>query len=249
MGDQVIDPKPDQDPPPSNDNVPGWISGVPDEFKERDEVKSHKTVGGFVKESLDDRAAHAELKTKIETAIFKPGENATDEEKLTFRTSMGVPEKPEGYNLTNGDVEHSPEFETWFRGVAHEIGMSQEEVTNLVPRFDAYMEGIVEGVAEAKEKAVTDAEASLKTEWGSQYPENIEFTRRGFERFFEKDEAFKGFLEEGGLGNDPRLLKMVFKFGKAMGDDWSPSGTVRTIQDVKQNKFTYPNSPAPPNKE
>ena len=163
MSDQVIDEKIDQ-VPDDDKNVPGWVSGVPDEFKERDEVKSHKTVGGFVKESLDDRVAHAELKTKMETAIFKPGETATPEDIKTFRTSMGVPEKSEDYNLKNGEIEHSPEFETWFRGTAHELGFTKEQAESLVPRFDTYMEEIITAGAEAQKKAKADAETSLKTE-------------------------------------------------------------------------------------
>lgn len=207
----------------------GWRAGLSDDHKENEWAKQHGKVSDFFKDALqvkDDAVkAEADHTAKMKTAIFKPGENATPEDILAFRISMGVPEKPEDYSLTNGDVKHSPEFETWFRGTAHELGFSKEQVEGLVPRFDAYMEGIIEGVAEDQKKAVTEAKTKLVAEWGASYDENLEFTRRGFEHYFGSDEEFKGFLEEGGLGNHPLLLKAFHKVGRSIGDDWSLPGT------------------------
>jgi len=249
MSDQVNDT--DQGQGTDNQDTPslGWRSALPDEFKEHEAVKDYTKPGDFVKDAIADKAAHAELKTKMETAIFKPGENATPEDIIAFRTTMGVPEKPEEYDLSNGDVEHSPEMVNWFGPIAHKIGLTQEQVTGLVPDFDAFVMGLVEADAVAKEKAVADAEQALKVAWGTRYDEELEFTRRGFEHFFGKDSEFKGFLEKDGMGNHPLLHKAFNKMGRALGDDWSPASATTFNKEETKLGIVYDKSPDPPNKE
>jgi hypothetical protein len=232
MTDQVID-QTDQDLVPDNQKPSqGWRAALPDEFKEHDGVKDYAKVGDFVKDHLQIKADaeqfktdHDTLKTKLETAIFKPGEDATPEEISAYRKVMGVPDAPEGYEIPKSeDVEHDEKMLSWFRAEAHKAGLSQEQVAAFVPAWDSFVTGLGKELAEGAEDSAKKAEESLKAEWGADYDKNVEFTRRGFEHFVGEDDEMKGYLNETGRGNDPVLIKFIHKVGLAMGEDWSPSG-------------------------
>jgi hypothetical protein len=57
----------------------------------------------------------------------------------------------------------------------------------------------------------------LKQEWGDKYQANIELARSVVAKF--GDEQFTRYIEESGLGNDPRLIKMLAKAGMGLMED------------------------------
>jgi hypothetical protein len=216
----------ESNPEPSADTPAGWISGLPNELKEHEGVKGFKTVGEFAQDAVQVKADHADLKTKMEGAIFKPGEDATEEDKTAFRTALGVPETAEGYKFSAGEgVEHSKDMTTWFAQEALKAGLTAEQADSVVQSWDGLAKAQNEANVKAVEAAKSEATDTLKKEWGADYDKNVEFTRRGFDHFLGVDEETKGFLDKGGKGNHPLLIKLFHKVGVAMGEDWSPPGT------------------------
>ena len=230
MAGQVIDGNQDQD---QGGNDLGWRAGLPDEFKENDWAKTHGKVGDFFKDALQVKTDHDSMKTKMEGAIFKPGENSTPEDRAAFHKALGVPEKSSDYDFTAADgVLHDPKMIEWAQGTFHKANLSKEQAGVISQAWDGFMTEMEKANTEAQAAAKADTDTKLKTDWGSDYDKNRELASRAFAHFFEKDEAFKAFLDETEvgdppvkLGNHPVFLKGFHAIGLAMGEDFSLKGT------------------------
>jgi hypothetical protein len=222
----------------------GWRAALPDEFKNHDLVKNYTKPGDFVKDAVGFKTELDSAKTQLESAIFKPGDNATDEEKNAFYKALGVPEKPADYEFDKTEgLDNDPKMIDWARGVFKQANLTKEQGKLISTAWNGFVKGIQEQTAEAEkaetqkvETARQEAETKLKTEWGAEFDKNIEFTKRGFKKF--SDEEFDAFVDRTGIGNDPLFIKMIFKMGKAMGEDWSPRGS-DSLNKPKSSGFQY----------
>ena len=226
-----------------------WVDQMPTDLKTNEAFAGIKTIGDFGKSYLElkGKVSEAEgMKAKLETAIIKPGENATPEEKAAYNKALGIPDKPEEYEFPKGEgVEHDPKMTEWAQKVFHQAGLSKESAAIVSQAWDGFIQGIAQEQQAAIEKAKTDADAAMKKEWGADYDKNLEFTKRGWKKF--TDTEFDKFCDETGIGNNPALIKFVFKIGQAMGEDWSPASSQQHGVKPKEG-FVYDKTPAPPAK-
>ena len=203
----------------------GWRSALPDEYKEHEFVKTFTKPGDFVKSALEIKTEHDALKTRLEGAIFKPDDKATPEQREAFYRSLGKPDKATEYEFPKADgAEHDPEMVKWAQEAFHAANLNKEQAQAIGKAWDGFIDGMVTADKEAKEKAITDTEAKLKTEWMGDYDKNVELSKRAFKKF--ADQELIAFLEETGMGNAPLLTKVFANIGKAMGDDTSPQGAL-----------------------
>ncbi len=226
----------------------GWRAGLPDEYKNNETLAQFKTVGDFAKFHFDETgkaAAQAtELETKLAGAVFKPGDNATADEQAAFWRQLGVPEKADDYEFADTDgMENSPEMVNWARTAFHNAHLTKEQVAAIVPAWNTFAKGMGQAQADARENAKAGAEQKLRTEWGANFDANVESVRRAFKTLTDTD--LNAFLEETGLGNDLRLIKMMHTIHERfMREDSSPAGSGRPT-DSKAG-MRYDRSPAPP---
>lgn len=202
----------------------GWRSALSDEFKEHDFVKGFEKPTDFVKAALDIKTEKEGLETRMKNAIFKPGKGATDDEITAFRKAMGIPDKAEDYDFPSGDgVEHDEQMISWAQKVFHEAGLSKEQGALIGQAWDGFVKGLVEQQEQSSAEAIKTASDKLKEEWGADFDKNMEFTKRGWQKF--TDNEFDQFVDETGIGNHPTLIRFIFKIGQAMGEDFSgPAG-------------------------
>lgn len=179
------------------------------------------TKADFVKHAVEqDR--------RYKGAIPALPENATDEQKAEHRKAaaraLGVPEKiddykivypelPKGQALTDADKEKRAAWAKRF----HERGIPPDAASALVADFHAEMEA---AAADAARTVKTDREkmlADVRKEWGADYDANMKAAGKAL-RAYGGDEL-ADFLDETGLGNDPRMLKAFAKIGLQIGED------------------------------
>lgn len=209
----------------------GWRAGLPDEFKEHDWAKAHGNVGDFFKDALESKTNHDSLKTKMEGALFKPSENATDEERSTFYNQMGRPEKPDGYQYEDAKwPEETPELiqdafdkdREFYRDVFHEAGITQEQAKVLTSKGLERVKSLYEAGEKAKMDYQDKVKADLAKELGDGYDKFAELATRGYKKAGElagiQDDFIK-FMEDSRLGDNPMFLKVFSAIGKAMGED------------------------------
>jgi hypothetical protein len=225
----------------------GWRAGLPDDLKENDWAKQFGKVGDFFKDALNIKTQHAELNGKLEKAIFKPGEGAKEEEVKAFYKSLGVPDSKDAYELAKREGDDPRSLE-WFKDTAFKANLTPDQAKMISESFNTFADAFIaenEKLEEvAAEKARTKATEGLKQKWGAEFDKNLEFTKRGWNKFTNSD--FDKYAEETGIGNSPQLIEFIFNIGKVLGEDFTPK-SVNSVDTSKKGEWTYPNSPPPPN--
>lgn len=154
-----------------------------------------------------------------------PGENATPEELAEYAKAMGVPEKPDGYQITAKPVagyDVSDGDKAFLSGMTEKLheaiarGAKPAEIVNLAHQmyYDAAAEAAVAGL-EASANAALDGERENRELWGSQYETNIRLALAGAKHFFPgTDEQFDQLmgtkLETGHALFDHPLIQRMF---------------------------------------
>lgn len=201
----------------------GWRAGLPDDLKSHESFTPYKTVGEFAKAHIETAGKVSELEGKLGSAIFKPGDDATPEQREQFYRSIGKPEKPDAYEFPKAEgIEHDPKMVEWAQKTFHEANLNTDQAKAVSQAWDGFMGQMAKADQEARERAVKEAETSLKTEWGADYDKNCELAKRAFKTF--ADTELIAFLDESKLGNAPLLSKAFAKIGKLMGEDTGLSG-------------------------
>jgi hypothetical protein len=237
MGIEQVTPGADQ---AQNQQALGWRAALPDEYKDHEFVKTFQKPGDFVKSSLEIKAERDSLKTRLDGAIPKLPENATDQQKAEFRKAFGVPDKPEGYELKAlpADLKDLQPMTNWWSGVAHEIGLSKSQAQQT---WDKYAELAIQSHKEDQERRETERAAGmdvLKKEWGTNYDKNVEIVSRAEKQFGMPKE----WLEAHNAHNDPVLVRWTHKIGLAMLNDTIPQGTPPRGQSTQAGmQYKVPN--------
>ena len=156
----------------------------PDDWRQRLSDKDEKEL-----KQLERYASPAEvwkkareLEKKVSAGELKASvpfpEKGTPEEQTAWRKEMGIPEKPEAYDLTlaNGVVigdEDKPLVDEFLK-FAHSKHTPPDAVKATLEWFlGDYREGIQEKAAEAKAQKKQQAEDALRKEWGNDYRPNM----------------------------------------------------------------------------
>jgi len=137
--------------------------------------------------------------------------------------ALGRPESADHYNLEN----YNPEQTEYFRGLAHQLGLNNQQAEVL---FDAYAEsinGMQQQDAEAFEQFEVDNLKSLQSEWGDNFNSNLELARRAFMNFA-TPEAVE-VIEQTGLGNHPEILKVFSQVGALLQEDSILPGSSQAV--------------------
>lgn len=151
------------------------------------------------------------------TVVMPKDENDT-EGLAAFRTKLGVPDSPDGYELPvpeGGSEDFSKVASTWF----HEAGVPKAAAVSIAEKWNTHINELVTAQQdEAKLKAEQQLNA-LKTEWGDAYGKNAEFGRRGFQAYGSKAGLDENDLKalESTIGT-AKMLKLFHSLGESMSE-------------------------------
>lgn len=226
-----------------NDGLPTWMSSLPDEYKQNEVLAKYENIGDAAKDLVTFKSDG--------NLVRIPGEDASDEDRATFYSKLGRPEKHEDYKITKPadlpkDLPYTPEIESMFKQIAFDLNLSQGQASEL---HGKYYDLVKQGYAdEAKEedRVVEEAIGKLKDEWkGDDYKKNEAIAVRAFKKF---GEGFESLLDEKvgniRLGNHPTFLKLFNKIGSEVLDDSAGdrggSGSKDTDSDKAKAEAMYP---------
>lgn len=141
--------------------------------------------------------------------------------------ASGRPEKPDEYDFKRPDklpegISYDDDAEKNFRQWAHANGLNKRQATNL---YEGYVKHQVErhGAFHVSQvQARQEVENSLKREHGAQYEGFLTGARTAITQY--ADPEFRQYLEQTGLGNDPRMIRIFGRIGKEMGGETKLSG-------------------------
>lgn len=140
--------------------------------------------------------------------------------------ATGRPDTPDGYEFKAPelpqDLPYDKESEVNFRTWAHVNGLSKKQANAL---YDGYVKHQVErhaGWANEQRQYKAELEAKLQREYGNKL-ESVKQTA-GMVVRENADPEFHEFLNQSGLGNDPRMIRFMAKIGQQLTGDTKLKG-------------------------
>jgi hypothetical protein len=173
-----------------------WMAQIPVGDRGEDFAKLGSTFPEFAKNVRTIIKEHAELKAKVGP---KPG----------------VPEKPEGYAFTFPqdfpEELKRPEDTKGFAALALELKLDGKEAQRLVDFETARTVSARKAYADLQKENAKKVRDELQTEYKEKAEERLAGAFTLVEKFGGKE--LKDELDATGLGNNPRLIKMLVKIG------------------------------------
>lgn len=206
----------DPAPPPAAGAAPqDWRASLPPD------IRDAPTMGRFdAPEKL--AKSYLELESLVgRKGLIPPTDKDGPEVHARFRAALGVPEKPEGYDLKAPeglpDGLWSDDAAQGYAALAHKHGLTPAQAQGLAAEFMAMQAQAMPNPGEAMKAA----ETTLRQEWGAAYGAKVEHANRALRQFGGED--LVDLMAATGLGNDPRVVKMMAAIGEAMAED-TPAG-------------------------
>jgi len=157
---------------------------------------------------------------KMPRGVAVPPDGAPQADWDAFYTKLGRPATAEEYGI---DVK-VPEGLSWNKAAEskvlaklHARGLTKSQAQGVI---DDYLGLANEGrilSEQGKNQTIETASAAMRTEWGGLYDQNIALVQRIVNEF--GDDDFKNYLDDTGMGNDPRFLKWAYAVGRPMLED------------------------------
>jgi hypothetical protein len=204
------------DPKPGAGETKPWLEQV------SADIRTNELLGGI--ENVNDLAGkHIELAGKMDQAIFKPGEGATEEDVKAYREKMDIPETSEGYEIKRPDLPkglpYDEDLEKAALEVFHKAGMNREAAQMAM---DFYNNMVIEAYKQMEtdaEQARLDTKAQLTKDWGDELKPRVQKAERVLERFDSSSGDFKLRLEEKGLAYDPATYRFLNEIAQSVSED------------------------------
>lgn len=219
-------------------DAPDWVGTFSDDLKKN--VSRYKTPEEMAK-------AYVNLQSKLGNSTQIPGNDASDEDWATFYKRIGRPDSPDGYELAN--VERDANLpqdqqgaEQQFARAAHSNGLTKEQARRMWKYMLDSSAGMLNAINTSRKEGLQKAETDLRAELGTEYGSGLQLMKRVVGRF--ADEQARAALDEG-LGNDPRLIRMLINIGKVMSED-TLEGRVPTTREEaapEEGVLSYDHSP------
>jgi len=248
MADDVVvdgDPTPSPDPTPVPTPEPAnWRDAVTDP-EQRKVAERFATPGDAIKSVMD-------LRKRESSAIRLPGEDASDEDRASFRKAFGVPENAEGYEfavpegreVTDGDKAFQAEAALKFL----DADLSSAQAAKMTEWWNDMQTASEEAQVAANQKFVEDSVNALKEQWGDDYERNKTLANRALtEMAGENIEALTAKKMDNGqfLLDDPDVVRLFEKVGSEMSEsrigprvDESDRATLQEqAQDLQTRKW------------
>ena len=219
------DTPPVDDTPPADDTPPVIVGADdtppdPEQWRERyietrkGDDKMMKQLQRFAsQEAVIDSVLS--LKQQMSSGEFVPRlhKDAKPEELAKWRTDMGIPEKPDGYEIKLRDGlgdENDKEIVSAFLESAHKSNLTSAQASEQLSWFYENAETALQQRSENDDLHMQEVEDALRVEWGTDYRGN----KAKIEAFLDtgpagvKDALFEARSPDGTLlANNPDIIR------------------------------------------
>ena len=220
-----------------------WYDSLPQDMREDQNITKFESV-----EVLAKSWQHAQ---KMIGADKIPMPQSEDDWNNVYG-KLGRPDEASLYKIEAPEgFEVNQEAQDSFKEFCHKLGLNQNQ-TQLAATFD--MERQMAGATastEASKAALTEAQNSLKGEWGEAHEQNVNIAARAASEFMGEDGA--KFFDEAMIdgvpaGEHPGLLKMFHSVAKGMMESSNLEGLAnegkQTPQEIQDSINTLMQNPA-----
>lgn len=229
--------------------VETWKDGLDEGVRGEKSLEAIKDFGSLVKGYVEGQ------KMSGKKGLVVPGDGASPEEINAFHTAIGRPEKATDYKFEKAKLPEGmvadEKMEGVFRDIAHKHGLNQTAASAIVAGINQYM---IDGFNTNNKATEDNQKASvelLKKTWGKDYDANFKLAETAF-KSFAPDAATQEMFGE--LGNNPAVIQVFTKIGKAMSEDKLKGGdgggvgedALKKIKEIKldpKHPFNKANDP------
>lgn len=194
--------------------VPEWLKGVDPTIATDKSLSAIKDVASLAKSYI-----HAQKMVGRDKVIV-PDKNATADDWKNFYHRVGMPQSQDEYKVAfNADKSNlDSEFVSEIQKVAFENNLLPHQTEALLNFYDKKMaeEVAAETGIVAKTKEATISE--LKKEWGNKFEYNVTKAVEVLD-MFGKDLNMRTYVNETGLGNDPKFIKFLVGISNSLKED------------------------------
>lgn len=156
------------------------------------------------------------------------------ETKALMQKALGRPDTSEGYGVDFEALKQVPGYDEAYvkelLNVSHSLGVSKEQLAGLVGFQTEQIKFAIDRADEHRNRTMEE----LRGVWGGATERNVALASRAVERLG-GDELVK-YFDEGGLGNEPLLVKAFARMGIMMAENGIIEAEVSgmpTIEGVK----------------
>ena len=197
-------------------DVNGFFQTLTPELQQFQGLKNFKDVNDLAKSYLN-----------AQSLIGKRIQDMTQEDLKHINGLKGMPTSPDKYKLPEDLQGEKLEF---YQKTAHEAGLTQEQAKKVV---DKYIEMERSMQSKAEEAAALQAKNyvnELKQEFGDAFDNRVQVAKRAVDAF--GGQELKDLLNETGLGNNPKIVKMFAKIGQNLLEDQVIEGDYEKVFGV-----------------
>lgn len=206
-------PAPNPTPVPVNDaDLPEWAKTLPDDIKSEPSIKMIKDIPSLAKSYVHAQKAIGADKIPI------PGKHATEEDWIAFAHKAGCPKEEKEYQLElPKDIDIDEKLLEGFRKEAHRMGIFPRQAQALFQWWNKHQGEAMKAATEESTMKQTEEVNGLKREWGSAFQKNLLKAQFVVKKYADEDTV--KYLQESGLGNNVKLVKMFSKIADLFKED------------------------------
>jgi len=205
----------------------GFLATLPPELQKEPSLATFKDAGTLAKSYVEGQKLIGSKR------IALPGEKANPAEWDSFFNQIGRPETHDKYDdvvLKNekGEVliTPKPEESEVLKKLFHKMGLTKAQARQMQEfSLDYVHKGLTAKEAAAQQEADANVNA-LKQEWGDKFDVNVDVARSVIKKFGGEQAAdIQQFLNESGIGNNPKLIKLFANIGSSILEDTGNRGS------------------------
>lgn len=146
--------------------------------------------------------------------LYKITAEMTPEDRATIYNAMGRPETVEGYTYEVQEGDH-PELVQHFKNVSHELGLSESQVSKMIPMLNEQIVNIAQAQQDAVQAQNNAGLEALQKEWAGAWESKVNLATRAAEHFGITEDMQKAIVASG---NSAGFIKALNQIGGLMAE-------------------------------
>ena len=189
-----------------------WRDTLPDDIKSEPSLTAFKDFEGLLRGYLGAKKMVGADKIAV------PGKHASEDDWREVYTKLGLPQDIKEYNLeAPKDVKLNDTFMSDFKALAHKNGVLPKQAQALLGFYAEKSKTASADFQKSVKLAQEKSLGALKQEWGEAYSKKLGQAEFALRKFADPDTI--KFIEQTGLGNDAKIIKLFAKVAESFGED------------------------------
>lgn len=213
-----------------------WRSGLDVSIKDHASLKDFKDPKDLAKSWVEAQKLIGVDKIPVPQNYDNPEVRAKFANEIADR--LGRPKEAKEYKITDVKLPDgvnfkvAPEALDTLKVEAHKLGLLPHQldglykwyVTDTGNRLKAHQEGI--------QKSINDITAELRSEWGAAFDAKKGIAEKVLDKFATPEE--RAHLIKTGFNNDPKIIRMLSRFGESVSEDTFTKGGSETTMTPEE---------------